>query len=151
MGPNRLPSLVYPTLCIQMNYWVVLLLLFLVLGFIFYMNHDHALLLLLTVYELCMIYDKNILLIGTWSLTWDNSVTTRVEWDALGQLIRKASKRLPYPKGASEEWIAAEHSANCNYCDGVTNHGKRLMPPFAWNVLGFLELVEICKGLTSDP
>jgi hypothetical protein len=46
-----------------MNYWVVLLLLYLVLGFILYMNHDHALLLLLTIYELFMIYDKIILLI----------------------------------------------------------------------------------------
>jgi hypothetical protein len=31
MGPNRLPSFVYPTPCKQMNYWVVLLLLYLVL------------------------------------------------------------------------------------------------------------------------
>jgi hypothetical protein len=28
MEPNRLPSLVYPTPCIQMNYWIVLLLLY---------------------------------------------------------------------------------------------------------------------------
>jgi hypothetical protein len=26
-----------------------------------------------------------------------------VEWDALGQVIRKARERLPYPKGASGE------------------------------------------------
>jgi hypothetical protein len=42
MGPNRLPSFVHPTLCIQMNFWVVLLLLYLVLGAILYVNHDHA-------------------------------------------------------------------------------------------------------------
>jgi hypothetical protein len=46
MRPNRLPSFVYPTPCKQMNYWVVLLLLYLVLGLILYMNYDHALLLL---------------------------------------------------------------------------------------------------------
>jgi hypothetical protein len=37
------------------------------------------------------------------ALTRDNSATTRVEWNALGQLIRKPSERLPYPKGASRE------------------------------------------------
>jgi hypothetical protein len=44
MGPNRLPSFVYPTPCIQMNYWVVLLLLYLVLGVITFMNYHHVLL-----------------------------------------------------------------------------------------------------------
>jgi hypothetical protein len=38
-----------------------------------------------------------------WRTTRENSATTRVEWDALGQVIRKARERLPYPKGASEE------------------------------------------------
>ena len=33
----------------------------------------------------------------------ENSATTRVEWDVLGQVIRKARERLPYPKGASGE------------------------------------------------
>jgi hypothetical protein len=42
-------------------------------------------------------------------LTWDNSATTRVEWDALGQVIRKARERLPYTKGASGECIAGEY------------------------------------------
>jgi hypothetical protein len=46
MRPNRLRSFVYPTPCKQINYWVVLLLLYLVLGLILYMNYDHALLLL---------------------------------------------------------------------------------------------------------
>jgi hypothetical protein len=46
MGPNRLPSIVYPTPCKHMNYWVVLLLLYLVLGLMLCMNYDHALLLL---------------------------------------------------------------------------------------------------------
>jgi hypothetical protein len=43
------------------------------------------------------------MLIGTWRTTREYSSTTRVEWDALGQVIRKARERLPYPKGASEE------------------------------------------------
>jgi hypothetical protein len=29
----------------------------------------------------------------------ENSATTRVEWDALGQVIRKGRERLPYMKG----------------------------------------------------
>jgi hypothetical protein len=41
--------------------------------------------------------------IGTWSLTGEYSATTRVEWDTLGQVIRKARERLPYLKGASGE------------------------------------------------
>jgi hypothetical protein len=41
------PSFVYATPCKQMNYWVVLLLLYLVLGLMLYMNYDHALSLLL--------------------------------------------------------------------------------------------------------
>jgi hypothetical protein len=45
---------------------------------------------------------RSLFLIGTWSLTWETRATTRVEWDALGWLTRKASGRLPYPKGARE-------------------------------------------------
>jgi hypothetical protein len=50
-----------------MNYWVVMLLLYLVLGVILYVNHDHALLLMLIVYGLFMIHNKIILLIETWA------------------------------------------------------------------------------------
>jgi hypothetical protein len=32
---------------------------------------------------LIIVHDKTNVLIGTWSLTWDNSVTTRVERDTL--------------------------------------------------------------------
>jgi hypothetical protein len=49
---------------------------------------------------LSTIHVKIIMLIGTWRTTRENSATTRVVWDALGRLIRKASGRLPYPKGA---------------------------------------------------
>jgi hypothetical protein len=40
--------------------------------------------------------------------TRENSDTTRVEWDDLGQLIRKATEGLPYLKGASGQ--ASLHS-----------------------------------------
>jgi hypothetical protein len=40
------------------------------------------------------------MLIETWRTTRKNSATTRVVWDALGCLLRKASGGLPYPKGA---------------------------------------------------
>jgi hypothetical protein len=41
-------------------------------------------------------------LIGTWRTSRENIATTRVVWDALSSLIRKASGGLPYPKGARE-------------------------------------------------
>jgi hypothetical protein len=49
---------------------------------------------------LFMFMSRSLFLIGTWSLTWETRATIRVEWDALGWLIRKASGRLPYLKGA---------------------------------------------------
>jgi hypothetical protein len=42
MGPNRFPSFVYPTPYRQMNYWVDLLLLYLVLGLMLQLNYDHV-------------------------------------------------------------------------------------------------------------
>jgi hypothetical protein len=42
MGPNRLPSFVYPTPCIQMNYLVVLLFLYIIFGLMILMNYDHV-------------------------------------------------------------------------------------------------------------
>ena len=77
-----------------------------------------------------------------------NSATTRVEWDALGQVIRKARKRLPYPEGASGEASLLEYrevlGSNC--CDGFSDEGFLcfLLPEF---VVGFIELVELWKGL----
>jgi hypothetical protein len=58
---------------------------------------------------LIIVHDKIIVLIKTWGTTRENSATTRVEWDALGQVIRKARKRLPYLKGASGECVATEY------------------------------------------
>jgi hypothetical protein len=63
------------------------------------MNYDNVLLSM--DYLLFMI--RTFCLIGTWRTIEENSATTRVEWDTLGQLIRKASERLSYLKGASGE------------------------------------------------
>jgi hypothetical protein len=52
MRPNRLSSFVSPTPCIRINYWVVLLLLYMILGLMLYINYDHALL-LLSMYFYC--------------------------------------------------------------------------------------------------
>jgi hypothetical protein len=64
-------------------------------------------------FQLCccliIVHDKIILLIGTWRTTRENSATIRVEWDALGQVIRKARERLPYPKAASGEVSLLEY------------------------------------------
>jgi hypothetical protein len=49
------------------------------------------------------------MLFGTWRTNMKNSSTTRVEWDALGQVIRKARERLPYPKGVSGEVSLLEY------------------------------------------
>jgi hypothetical protein len=49
---------------------------------------------------LFMFISRSLFLIGTWSLTWETRATTRVEWDALGWLTRKASGGLPYLIGA---------------------------------------------------
>jgi hypothetical protein len=100
------PSFVYRTPCKQTNYWVGLLLLYLVLGLMLYLKLWSC---SIVTVGLIIVHDKIIVLIGTWSLTWVNSATTRVEWDTLGQVIRKARERLPYPKGASEECVAADY------------------------------------------
>jgi hypothetical protein len=89
------------------------------------------------------------MLIGTWSLTWDNSATTRVVWDALGWLIRKASGGLPYPKGARAV-------GSCRYREVLGLIMLRwLVEGFLYRspqtVAGFLKLVELCKGLVVLP
>jgi YD repeat-containing protein len=72
-------------------------------------------------FQLCccliIVHDKNTLLIGTWKTTHENNATTRVEWDTLGQVIRKVRERLPYPEGASGEASLLEYrevlGSNC--------------------------------------
>jgi hypothetical protein len=61
-----------------MNYWIVLLLLYLDLGLILYLKYDHII-----IVGLIIVHDKIIVLIGTWRTTRENSATTRVVWDAL--------------------------------------------------------------------
>ena len=58
MGPNRLPSLVYPASCIQMNYLVVLLLFYLRFGLMLHM----ILLSCFIVNGLFIVHDKIVLL-----------------------------------------------------------------------------------------
>jgi hypothetical protein len=84
-----------------MNYWVDLLLLYLVLG-----SYCFIMIMFQLFSYLTIVHDKIILLIGTRRTTRENSATTRVVWDALGLLIRKASGGVPYPKGARAvgEW-----------------------------------------------
>jgi hypothetical protein len=105
MGPDRLPSFVYPTPCIQMKYWVVL----------------------------------------------HNSTSIRVEWDALGQLIRKDSEGLPYPKGQ-----AGSESLQSIVLAIITAMGLQTVQKFICTLLletvaGFPKLLELCKGLVVSP
>jgi hypothetical protein len=64
-------------------------------------------------FQLCfcliIVHDKIILLIETLRTTRENNATTRVEWGALGQVIRKAREALPYPEGASAEASLLEY------------------------------------------
>jgi hypothetical protein len=75
-----------------------------------------------------------------------------VEWDALGQVIRKARERLPYPKGPSGEASLLEYrevlGSNC--CDGSSDEGflSFLCPE---TIVGILDLVELWKGLIVLP
>lgn len=55
----------------------------------------------------------------------------------------------PYSKGASGEELH-KYSVDCNYCDGVTDHRKRPIPPLSKSVAGSLILVELCKGLVES-
>ena len=75
-----------------------------------------------------------------------------MEWDALGQVIRKARERLPYLKWASGEVSLLEYREvlGWNSCAGSSNEGFLcfLRPEI---VVGILELVELWKGLVVLP
>jgi hypothetical protein len=88
-------------------------------------------------------------LTGTWRTTRENSATARVEWNVLGQVIRKARERLSYPKGASRE-ASLQEVLGSHYLYSFQNEGFLcfLLPE---SVAGFLELVELCKGLVVLP
>jgi hypothetical protein len=89
----------------------------------------------------------------TLSLTWDNSATTRVEWNVLGWLIRKASGGLPYPKGVTAVWgaVSIGRFLSWSCCDGFWDEGFLYCPLLAETIAGFLKLVELCKGLVVGP
>jgi hypothetical protein len=92
------------------------------------------------------------LLIGTWRTTLENSDTTRVEWDAVGQLIRKVSERLSYVKGESGEASlqSIERFSDQTICDSFSDE-KFLCYILPETVIDFLKLVELCKVLKVDP
>jgi hypothetical protein len=123
-----------------------MLLLYVVLGMEKYITHVHTFITSL----LFTIHDKIIMLIGTWRTTQENSATTRVVWDALGWLTRKASGWLPYPIGAR-----AVGSGQCWEVLGLillrwrSGEGS-LHWSFLETVVGFLKLVELCKSLVVE-
>jgi hypothetical protein len=57
-----------------------MLLLYVVLGMEIYITHVNIFIISL----IFTVYDKIIMLMGTWRTTQENSATTRVVWDALG-------------------------------------------------------------------
>jgi hypothetical protein len=92
--------------------------------------------------ELFIVHDNIMVLIGTWSLTWDNRATTRVEWDALGWLIRKAGEELPYPKGAREiEELSVEGGSWVNHA-AMAFRMRDSYTAFSQNRSGFSEASE---------
>jgi hypothetical protein len=107
MGPNRLPTIVYPIPYKTNKLFGSLAIVLPSFG----INAIYKLwsCFIINVNGFFIVQDKIIVLIGIWSLTWENSATTRVEWDALGQVIGKARERLPYPKGANKEYVATEY------------------------------------------
>jgi hypothetical protein len=100
---------------------------------------------------LIIVHDKIIVFIGTWSLTWDNRATTRMEWDTIGWLIRKASGRPPYPKGArAVEQLRYREVLGSIMLRWLFGWGIPILP-FSKTIAGFLKLVELCKGLVVLP
>jgi hypothetical protein len=84
-------------------------------------------------------------LIGHGATTRENSATTRVVWDALGCLIRKATRGLPYPKGArAVEELRIGRFSGRSCCDGFSDEGFYIA--LLRTVVGFLKLVELCKA-----
>jgi hypothetical protein len=83
--------------------------------------------------------------------TRENGATTRVVWDALGRLTRKASGGLPYLIGARAvgEWSVGE-ALGLILLRWRSGEGS-LHWSFLETVAGFLKLVELCKGLIVLP
>jgi hypothetical protein len=65
-----------------MNYWVDLLLLYIVLGINGITELRSC---SINIVGLIIVHDKIIVLIGTWRITRENSATIRVKWDTLAK------------------------------------------------------------------
>jgi hypothetical protein len=115
------PRSVYPTPCLPLNFWVVLLF-YLAINVTLWPCSSYVVILII-------VLEKIIVLIGTWSLTWDIRATTRVEWDVLGWLISKASGGLPYPKGArAVEELCIGRFLGRSCCDDFSDEGFLYFP-----------------------
>jgi hypothetical protein len=89
------------------------------------------------------------MLIGTWRTTRENSATTRVEWDTLGQVIRKTSERSPYLKGASG--ATTEYREVLGSDCLAFRMGGFLCFLLPESLACFLELVELWKDILVLP
>jgi hypothetical protein len=81
-----------------------------------------------------------------------NCASTRVEWNTLGQIIRKARERLPYSKRASGECVAAEHRevVGRTVCNSFLDE-RFLCFLLLESLVGFFKLVELCKSIVVLP
>jgi hypothetical protein len=70
--------------------------------------------------------------------------------DALGHLTRKASGRLPYPKGARAVGDCMQGGSWVDFAAMAVRRGI-LASALPITVAGFRKLVELCKGLVVDP
>jgi hypothetical protein len=85
------------------------------------------------------------------AITQKNSATIRVQWNALGQLIRKDGEGLSYPKGKG---ASKEVSLQSIVMVVLPRWGYR-----PWNkayasfvtIAGLLKLVQLWKGLVVVP
>jgi hypothetical protein len=79
------------------------------------------------VIEFFIVHDKIIVLVETWSLTWDKRATTRVEWDALGWLIRKAST-LPERGKGGRGVVGVGRFSDWSWCDDFSEGDSYIAP-----------------------
>jgi hypothetical protein len=108
------------------------------------------------IYYCCLfiiVHGKIIVLTRTWRTTRENSAITRVVWDDLGWLIRKAIRRLSYPKGATAVWGVADigRFSGRSRCDGFLDERFLYRLLLAEIIAGFLKLLELCRGLVVGP
>jgi YD repeat-containing protein len=68
------------------------------------------------------------MLIGTWRTTRENIGTTRVEWDTLGQVIRKTREGSPYLKGESGDASMQSIGRFSGQTDWYSGRGTPMLP-----------------------